>query len=145
VLWTAHHVVKALGSTPAGALSDKVGRRALIAAGWVLYALAYAGFAAADAAWHVWVLFGVYGLFHALSEGAERALVADLAGEDARGGAFGWYHAVTGALLLPASLLAGALWQRYSPAAALTTGAVLALGSAVALLTFVPEPRRQID
>jgi len=90
----------------------------------------------------VWVLFAVYGLHHALTEGPERALVAEMAAGERRGRAFGLYHAVTGVLLLPASLVTGALWQRFSPAAALLTGAVLALLAAVALVLFVREPGR---
>ena len=88
----------------------------------------------------VWVLFAVYGLHHALTEGPERALVAEMAAGERRGRAFGLYHAVTGALLLPASLLTGALWQGVSAAAALLTGAALALLAAVALVVFVREP-----
>ncbi len=141
LLWSAHHVVKALASMPGGALSDRVGRRWVIVAGWVLYAISYAGFAVASAPWHAWAMFGVYGLYYALTEGVERALVADLAAASARGRAFGLYHAVTGALLLPASLITGLLWQRFSPEAALLTGAGLALLAAVALMTLVPEPR----
>ena len=142
ILWTAHHVVKSTTSTAGGALSDRVGRRAAIAAGWVLYALAYAGLGLAKSPAQVWALFVVYGLHHALTEGPERALVADTAAGEARGRAFGLYHALTGALLLPASLITGALWQRTSPAAALLTGAALALAAAIALLAVVREPPR---
>jgi MFS family permease len=142
ILWTAHHVVKSSVSTAGGALSDRVGRRAAIAAGWVLYALCYAGLALATSAAQVWVLFAVYGLHHALTEGPERALVAEMAGAEARGRAFGLYHAVTGLLLLPASLITGVLWQRFSPAAALLTGAALALVATIALLAVVREPAR---
>jgi MFS family permease len=142
LLWTAHHVVKSATSTAGGALSDRLGRRATIAAGWGLYALAYAGLGLATRAWHVWVLFAVYGLHHALTEGPERALVAEMATGEARGRAFGLYHAITGALLLPASLLTGALWQAVSPAAALLTGAGLALAAAAAMLALVHEPAR---
>jgi MFS family permease len=141
LLWTALHVVKSLGATAGGALSDRIGRRVTIAAGWLLYALAYAGLAVADRPWRVWALFGVYGLFHALTEGPERALVADLAPDRGRGRAFGLFHAVTGALLLPASLLTGLLWERASPAVALLTGSALALAAAVGLLALVPEGR----
>ena len=142
LLWTAHHVVKSAASTAGGALSDRVGRRVTIAGGWCLYAAAYAGLGLATRAWQVWALFAVYGLHHALTEGPERALIADLATGERRGRAFGLYHAITGGLLLPASLLTGALWQRYSPGVALLTGAAIALAAAVALLMVVPEPAR---
>ncbi len=138
LLWALHHIVKAVTSTWGGALSDRVGRRPTILFGWGLYALTYAGFAIADAPLAVVGLFVVYGLFHATTEGAERALVADLAGAASRGRAFGLFHAVTGAFLLPASLLTGLLWQRFGASAALFTGAVLAGLAAFGLLLFVP-------
>jgi len=137
LLWAALHVVKSSASTAGGSLSDRLGRRATITAGWVLFAIAYAGLAVASAAWHVWALFAVYGLFTALTEGAERALVADLAPADGRGHAFGAFHAVTGVMTLPASVLTGVLWQAYGPGAALLTGAGLALAAAVLLRAWV--------
>jgi MFS family permease len=142
LLWTAHHVVKSATSTAGGALSDRIGRRATIAFGWGVYALAYAGLALATRAWQVWVLFAVYGLHHALTEGPERAMVAEISPGGRRGRAFGLYHAVTGVLLLPASLLTGALWQNASPAAALLTGAALALAAAGAMVAVVRDPVR---
>jgi MFS family permease len=149
LLWALHHIVKAGTSTWGGALSDRVGRRPTILFGWGLYALTYAGFAIADAPPAVVGLFVAYGLFHATTEGAERALVADLAGAASRGRAFGMFHAVTGAVLLPASLLTGLLWQRFGAGAALLTGAALAGLAALGLLLFVPagdapDPRRVV-
>ena len=135
-------MVKSAASTAGGDLSDRVGRRKAIVAGWTVYALAYAGFAQARTATQVFLLFGVYGLFHALTEGPERALVADLAGAEARGRAFGLYHAVTGAMLLPASLLTGFLWQRFSPGAALGTGARSPPWPRSPSSILVPETRR---
>jgi MFS family permease len=142
LLWSFHHVVKSGLGTAGGGLSDRLGRRRVIALGYAVYALSYAGFAAASRPLHVWALFAVYGVFFALTEGAERALVAELAGPAARGRAFGLYYAITGAALLPASVLTGALWQRFSPAAALFTGAALAGAAALGLLLAVPERAR---
>lgn len=141
LLWAFHHLVKALASTHGGALSDRLGRKPAIAAGFLAYALAYAGFAWATSPLQVFALFALYGLHHALCEGPERALVADLAAEGARGRAFGAYHAVTGAMLLPASLLTGALWQAYGAQAALLTGAALAGTAALGLVLLVRETR----
>jgi MFS family permease len=138
LLWSFHHAVKSLTSTWGGTLSDRLGRGRTIAAGWGVYALAYLGFAWASTPVHVWLLFALYGLFPALTEGPERALVADLAAR-ARGRAFGLYHAITGGMLLPASLMTGALWQTWGPLAALGTGAALAALAATALLVLVPE------
>jgi MFS family permease len=137
-LWAFHHVVKAAAGTHGGILSDRWGPRAAIVAGWAVYAAAYAGFALAEAAWQIWALFALYGLFHALTEGAERALVADLSDAGRRGRAFGLYHAVTGGMLLPASLLTGALWQWQGAAVALGFGAVVASLAAAALTLAVP-------
>jgi MFS family permease len=138
LLWALHHAVKSAASTYGGALSDRLGRRAAIVMGWAVYALAYAGFANAASAVAFWALFAFYGLFHALTEGPERALVADLAGRDARGRAFGLFHAVSGGMLLPASLLTGALWQQLGAAFALYTGAAIAALASLLLLLFVP-------
>ena len=133
VLWAALHVVRSSASAAGGTLSDRFGRRPVITAGWILYAVVYGGLALASRAWHVWALFAVYGLFSALTEGPERALVAELAPAAGRGGAFGAYYAVTGVMLLPASLLMGVLWQGFGAAWALGAGAALALSAALLL------------
>jgi MFS family permease len=142
LLWSFHNLVKSATSTHGGVLSDRIGRKAAILLGWLLYAAAYAGFAWASGPAAVVVFFGVYGLHHALTEGPERALVADLAAGEARGRAFGLYHAVSGGMLLPASLLTGALWQGVGAPTALLVGAGLAAVAAAGLLLLVPEPRR---
>jgi MFS family permease len=139
LLWSFHHVVKAATSTWAGTLSDRFGRRRAIVAGWGVYALAYAGFAVAAGPLATWVLFAVYGLYHAATEGPERALVADLAGPEAKGRAFGLYHAVTGAMLLPGNLVTGWLWQAHGAATALGLGATCALAASIGLFCLVPE------
>ena len=140
-LWAWHHLIKAGGSTWGGTLSDRVGRRRAILLGWAVYALSYGGFALAGSPLAIVGLFALYGVFHALTEGPERALVADLSGPDVRGRAFGLFHAVTGAALLPASLLTGLLWQRFGAPAALGTGAALAGVAALGLHLLVPEPQ----
>lgn len=144
LLWSLHHLVKSAVSTWGGTLSDRLGRRATILAGWGVYAVAYAGFAWAQTPGAVWGLFAFYGLFHALTEGPERALVADLATDEAQGRAFGYFHAVTGVMLLPASLLTGYLWQQYGAGTALYAGAGLAGAAALLLLLLVPERSRTI-
>ena len=141
LLWAFFHVVKSAGALPLGALSDRIDRRRLIIAGWTVYALVYLGFARASATWHVWALFAAYGLYYGLTEGTEKALLADLAPVAARGTAFGAYHALTGAALLPASLLTGWLWQSFGAAAALGLGAALAALAAAGLWLLVPEQR----
>lgn len=145
LLWTLHHVVKSATGTWGGGLSDRLGRRRVIVAGWLIYALVYLGFALAARPWQVWLLFAVYGLHFALCEGAEKALVADLAGPAASGRAFGLYHGVTGVMLLPASALLGALWQWHGALTAFGTGAALALAASLGLWFGVPEPRAAVE
>jgi MFS family permease len=143
ILWAALHVVKSASSTPGGALSDRLGRKPTIVAGWLLYACVYAGFAFAAAAWHVWALVGVYGLFFGLTEGAEKALVADLVEPRARGTAFGWYHLTVGLAALPASLVFGVIWDRRGAPTAFLTGAALALVASLLLVLTVPARQQQ--
>lgn len=140
LLWMVLHLSKAATSTPAGVLSDRIGRPRLIAAGWVLFAAVYAGFALADAAWHVWALFAVYGIFFGLTEGVEKAYVADLAPAEYRGTAFGLYHAAVGLAALPASLLMGIVWDRLGPPAAFTVGAGIALLASILFLAALRAP-----
>jgi MFS family permease len=140
VLWAVHHVVKSAASVPGGALSDRIGRRAVMLIGWLWYALVYAGFALATTAVQAWLLFLAYGLYFGLVEGAEKALIADLAPPDRRGTAFGWYNAAVGVAALPASLLLGVLWTMWGPAAAFTCGASLAAVAAALGLLVLPRP-----
>jgi MFS family permease len=141
VLWAMLHVVKSASSTPGGALSDRLGRKPLIVTGWALYALVYLLFARAGAAWQAWALFALYGLFFGLTEGTEKALVADLVAPARRGTAFGWYNFAVGLGALPASLLFGAIWDRAGAPAAFTTGAALALAAAALMAVVAPSSR----
>lgn len=141
ILWAVLHVVKSVSSTPGGVLSDRLGRRPLIVAGWLVYAAVYLGFAYASETWHAWALFVVYGLYFGMTEGVEKALVADLVPARVRGAAFGWYNLTIGLAALPASLLFGGLWQAYGADTAFITGAGLALVAAVGL-TMVTSDRR---
>jgi MFS family permease len=118
---------------PLGAWSDKVGRRRLMLIGWLAYGLVYLGFAFSRSGWQIWALFALYGLYYAATEGAARALVADLVPSAQRGGAYGLYNAAIGITVLPASLIAGLLWQGagtwagFGPSAPFFFGALMAL------------------
>ena len=139
LLWALLHVVRATSSWPLGRLADRLGRRASLAAGWIVYAACYAGLAQASAPWHGWALFPAYGVVAGLTEGSERALIASSVPEAARGGVLGLYNLLSGIGLLLASLLAGFLWDAFSPGAALLTGALFAALAAAALVS-VPVP-----
>jgi MFS family permease len=133
ILWAMLHVVKSASSTPGGALSDRLGRKPLLIAGWLVYAGVYFLLGRAQAEWHAWALFAVYGIYFGLTEGVEKALVADLVPADRRGAAFGWYNLALGLGALPASLIFGAIWDRQGPAAAFTFGAGMALVAALGI------------
>ncbi len=141
ILWAALHVVKSASSTPGGALSDRIGRKPLLVAGWLLYAAVYFGLARAQAEWHAWALFAVYGIYFGLTEGVEKALVADLVPADRRGTAFGWYNLALGLGALPASLLFGAIWDRAGAPAAFGFGAAMALVAAIGIAVVAPRAR----
>jgi len=134
LLWAALHVVKAGLSTWGGGLSDRVGRKQVIAAGWLIYATVYVGFAVSTSAvaFVAWFLF--YGVYFALSEGAEKALIADLTPAGRHGTAFGLYNAALGIGVLTASVTFGYLYDQFGAPAAFTVGAVLAGVAAVGLL-----------
>ena len=139
ILWAALHVVKSMSSAPGGALSDRIGRRPTLVAGWLLYAAVYVGFAMANVAWQAWALFGVYGVFFGLTEGSERALVADLVGPARRGTAFGWYNLAIGLGALPASIMFGYVWDHFGASAAFMMGASLAGVAALGLPLAMPR------
>lgn len=144
ILWAMLHMVKSLSSTPGGILSDRLGRRPLIVAGWFLYAVVYFAFGRASEEWQAWALFAVYGVYFGLTEGVEKALVADLVAPERRGAAFGWYNLAIGVGALPASLLFGALWDRWGSTTAFDFGALLALVAAVGMAIVAPKmtPKR---
>ncbi len=135
MIWVVLHAVKAAFSVPGGIISDRMGRKKVIIAGWIVYAFVYAGFGTASQSWHPWALFGMYGIYFGLTEGTEKALVADFAPVRLRGSAFGLSHLFTGLGAFPASLIFGAVWQKFGPAAAFGLGAALSLTASVLLFS----------
>lgn len=126
--------IYALFSGPLGALSDRIGRRRLIIGGWLAYGLVYLGFTLAHAGWQIWALFGLYGIYYAATEGVAKALVADLVPDAQRGTAYGLFNAAIGLTALPASLIAGLLWQGAGSWAGFGAAAPFAFGAGMALL-----------
>lgn len=145
IMLAAYNLVIALIATPAGSWSDRIGRRRLIIGGWLVYAAIYFGFALAQSAWHVWVLYIVYGVYYGLAFGTANAMVADLVPETVRGTAYGTYHAVIGLLAFPSSLIAGILWQGvgswggFGPSAPFIFGGSLALIAALMMAFWMPK------
>ncbi|HPE74334.1 MAG TPA: MFS transporter, partial [Candidatus Competibacter sp.] len=137
LLWALVALTAAVFSTPLSALSDRLGRPRLIVGGWLIYAGFYLllGFNGHPAL--LWPLFGLYGLFMAATEGAEKALVADLAPRAMLGTAYGWFNMIAGIMLLPASVLFGWLWQQAGAPVAFGFGAGCALAAALLLRGWV--------
>jgi MFS family permease len=139
------NAVYTLVSAPAGAFSDRVGRRRVIIGGWLVYAAIYLGFAVAGKGWHIWVLYAIYGVYYGLAYGTTKAMVADLVPEALRGTAYGTYNAVLGILDFPASLIAGILWQGlgswggFGASAPFFFGAALSLIAAVLMAVWGPK------
>ncbi|HOS53882.1 MAG TPA: MFS transporter [Anaerolineaceae bacterium] len=144
IMLAAFNLIYTLVSTPAGSLSDRIGRRRLIIGGWLVYAVIYFGFALARSSWQVWVLYALYGVYYGLAYGSAHALVADLVPENLRGTAYGTYNAVIGLLAFPASFIAGVLWQGIGawtglgPSAPFFFGGLLALLAALLMLFWMP-------
>jgi MFS family permease len=132
------NLVYALVSTPAGSWSDRIDRRKVIVGGWLTYAAIYLGFALAGKGWQVWVLYALYGVYYGLAYGTSKALVADLVPAELRGMAYGTYNATLGLLDLPASIIAGLLWQGLGPSAPFFFGATLAFIAAVLMMVWRP-------
>jgi len=139
------NLIYSLISTPAGSLSDRVGRRRLIIGGWLVYAAIYFGFALAQSAWQVWLLYVAYGLYYGMAYGSANALVADLVPDTLRGTAYGTYNAVIGLLAFPSSLIAGILWEGvgawggFGPSAPFLFGGSLALLASLLMAFWMPK------
>jgi len=135
LLWMALHFSKVCSSIVFGNLSDRLGRQRLIIAGWIIYALVYAGFAFVANAWQAWGLFIIYGTYFGLTEGTEKALVADMVEEEKRGTAYGLYNLAIGITVFPASLLFGLAWDRFGAQTAFLASAAVSIAAAVLFLT----------
>jgi MFS family permease len=136
VLWAVLNLSKVLWTYLGGQWADRMPKSALIAGGWLVYGAVYLGLALAGAAWQVWALFVVYGIFYGLTEPVEKALVSDLVQAGQRGSAYGAYNFVIGIAALPAGLLMGSVWRVRGPSVALSMGAGLAALSCVLLLAW---------
>ena len=139
LLWMTLHVSKVISSLIGGDLSDRFGRKALIITGWTVYALVYAGFAFVGSAWQVWGLFIIYGTYFGMTEGVEKAFVADMVPENKRGTAFGLYNLAFGITVFPASLLFGLIWTNFGPTTAFLASACASVIAIFGLMTIRSE------
>jgi len=137
--YAVYNVVYAAAGWPAGILSDRLGRRGILGAGFLMFAVVYGGLGLATGARVVWPLFALYGLYIALTDGVTKAYITDLVPATQRGGALGLYAATTGLMALVSSVFAGLLWDHVSPATPFYLGGITALGAAVAVGLLIPR------
>jgi MFS family permease len=142
VIWSFSNAVRAGFSKWGGGLSDRFGRRRLLLLAWALYAACYTGFAFVTSAIALVALIGIYSFYYALSEGTEKALVADLVPSQQRGRAFGWLNGLMGFAALPASVGFGWIWEHHGSRAAFLTGAAIAGIAGTLLLLLIPAMRK---
>ncbi|WP_244864420.1 MFS transporter [Paenibacillus sp. J23TS9] len=125
-----------LFSMPVGILSDRLGRRPVLISGFFIFAAIYFGFGMVNSQTGIWILFILYGFYYAFIEGIQKAYIADIVPEGLRGTAMGTYNALTGLAALPASILAGYLWQTFGSTVAFSTSSVLAILAALLFIFF---------
>jgi len=145
LVYALFNFVYASASVPLGSLSDRIGREKVILLGWMAYAVAYVGFAVATNSFQVWAIFAFYGLYYATTEGVAKAFVADMVDQSHRGRAYGIYNTTVGVLALPASVIAGFLWDKISPAAPFYFGAIVSALAAGLLFFLVMRRGKNIE
>ncbi len=137
--YVVYNITYSLASMPAGTLSDKIGRRNVMLGGFLVFSLAYLGFALVKEGYMVWILFAVYGLYIAMTDGVSKAFVVDLVPAEKRGTAIGMYYTATGFLALLSSIIAGFLWDYIGPHATFLFGSAAAFAAAVMLVLLLPS------
>jgi len=139
LLYILFNIFYAVFAIPFGTLSDKIGRRKVIVFGYFLFSLISLGFAFSKTLSSLILLFALYGMVYAIIDGNQRALVSDLSSGDLRATALGAFHTTTGLMALPASLIAGFLWQ-INPGITFIYGSVVSIVSVVLFLIFGSSP-----
>lgn len=142
LLWSLLHVSKTIFSFLGGYLSDTIGRKGTIVAGWIIYSLVYLGFAAIPEPYWAWLLFAVYGIYFGLTEGPQKAFVSDFISSESRSSAYGLFNLALSFATLFASLIFGAIWSIFSASVAFGMGSAIALIASLALAVFVSENKK---
>ena len=151
IMLVMFNLVYTLISTPAGILSDRVGRKKMIIGGWLVYAAVYLGFGLAQTSIHIYILYVIYGIYYGLTYGTTKAMVADIVPEELRGTAYGTYNGILGILDFPASLIAGVLWQGagswqgFGASAPFLFGAGTAFLAAILMATWNPSKNNKTE
>lgn len=142
-MYMIFNVVSVLLAIPIGKLSDKIGREKLILLGFLVYALVYFLFGKFNSI-HVFIfLFILYGVYSALTDGTQKAMISDIVSKDMKGTGFGIYHAILGITLLPASLIAGLLYDHVNSNAPFYFGSTMALIAALLMIIFLFYDKKQ--
>ncbi len=142
ITYVVYNITYSLASMPAGSLSDRIGRRNVIVAGFMIFSSVYMGFGLSNHGYLVWILFAVYGFYMAMTEGVSKALVVDMVPEDKRGSAIGLYYTAVGLLALPSSIIAGLLWDNVGVSAPFILGSIAAFAAALMMLILLPKSYR---
>jgi MFS family permease len=137
LLFFVYHAVAALFSMPIGKLSDKIGRKKLLVPGYIAFALCYFGFAFSNNMFGLYAVFGLFGIYTAMIAGVERAFVAEIAPPELKGTMLGFHSTIAGIALLPASIIAGLLWNKFGSTIPFIFGASMSIISAILLLMFM--------
>jgi MFS family permease len=136
LVYALFNFIYASASIPLGSLSDRIGRQKVIILGWIAYAIAYLGFGLAHLPYQIWLLFAFYGIYYATTEGVAKAYIADVTTPEHRGKAYGIYNSLIGLVTLPASIIAGFMWDKISPSAPFLFGSGIAIISVILLFIY---------
>ena len=143
IIYLCFNLVYALTAIPAGILSDRIGRKRIILAGFILFGFIYWGFAVASEQKHIWGLFLLYGVFMGLTEGIQKAYLGTIIPDKFRATGYGIFNTFTGLAIFPASVIGGWLWDKYGSQATFYYGSVTAFLSAFLFILFIITARRK--
>jgi len=144
-VYVCFNALQALVAYRSGVVSDRIGRKPVIVAGWLVFAVCYYAIARVNTSTGIWIWYLVYGAYYGMTDGALRAYAVDIAPPNLKGTAVGVYYTVSGLALLPASIVAGQLWDRVGPQAPFYYGSAAALVAALLMFVLVREPKPALE